>query len=147
MKVFYHILILSLLMSCSSKNDLESIVERKQILPEIIIDSTDKIYSYGDIYIAYFYLSDSRFYQDIDNQGGTVIPMMTLNGERLLPKNGVGSVQFQVSDSLDFFYSNGKNYSYWNCSIMFPHPKGGDIIIKKRIDFKVSAPTSHEDVH
>lgn len=117
--------------SCHQKSNKE--------IPYIIVERKDDSLRIGEVFTAKIYLSDTSFYNYIDDFGKRreVYPVFKVNDE----------ITYVESDTLIYTEkvdSNPKAHSYKNIresafSIIFPHPKEGEgtIEVSKRIGYVI----------
>ena len=128
-KIILQILLFQFLMfSCGGKSDCEK-------LPFIIIADNPDTVRVGDEYMAKMYLSDTCFFR-IKETNSLISPIMFVNDVKIeVDNDNIGNVSFHIEQ--DTTETDRFTDAYWTGEVVFPHPKGGDIILSKRTDFVI----------
>lgn len=111
------IIFVLLIQACST------IKEDNFCLPKMVYEASKDTLVEGEFYTAKIHLSDTSFlYLHGGEKSGRVEPIITVNGNKLNAKNGIGEFEFECKK-----FNNDLEVSKQNieCSITFPYQKGG----------------------
>jgi hypothetical protein len=130
-KSIFFFLCLFLFSSCHEKSN--------KVFPFIIVERKDDSLKIGEVFEAKIFLSDTSYYQIIDEQGKrrNIYPVFKVNGKIIDNKSDTLFYTENV-DSIPLAYSY-KNIRESAFSIIFPHPTIGEgtIEVSKRIGYIV----------